>query len=129
MATAALLAPAGCSLGGDEEPQQVRGAAQEIAEVVGQLERATARRDWKTVCDDLFTKSALQRAGGEDCAGLLRSTAKGIEQPRIRVRGIRVEGERASVEVRTSARGEAELDDTLELRRENGEWRIDALTD
>jgi hypothetical protein len=129
MATAALIAPAGCSLGGDEEPKPVTGAAQEIAEVVRQLELATARHDWKTVCDDLFTKSALDRAGGGDCARLLRSTAKGIERPRIRVGGIVVEGERATVSVRTSARGEAELDDTLKLKRENGEWRIDALAD
>jgi len=129
MATVALLAPAGCSLGGDEEPKPVTGAAREIAEVVSQLERATARRDWKTVCDDLFTKSALQRAGGEDCAGLLRSTAKGIERPRIRILRLAVEGDRATVGVRTSARGEAELDDTLEMTRENGEWRIDALSD
>ena len=109
MATAALLAPAGCSLGGDEEPPTVTGAAREIAEVVDQLERATVRRDWETVCSDLFTKAALERAGGADCERLMRSTAKGIERPQIRVRSIQVEAERATVQVRSSARGEAAL--------------------
>jgi hypothetical protein len=36
-------------------------------------------------------------------------------------------GARARVEVTTRAAGQAELPDVLELRRERGEWRVEAL--
>jgi hypothetical protein len=83
MATTLFLAPAGCSIGGGEEPQPASGAPREIGEVVHELERATARRD--------------------------------------------VDGERATVRVRTDARGQATVAAILELRRRQGEWRIDSL--
>jgi hypothetical protein len=127
MATAVILAPAGCSLGEDEEPRQATGAVREIAEVVRQLERATATRDFAAICNEIFTKGARERAGGSDCVHLLRSSAEGVRHPHIELRGIRIEGERATVRVRTRAAGQAEVRDALELRRQAGEWRIAAL--
>jgi hypothetical protein len=124
MAVAAFLA--GC-LGADEEARPATGPAREIAEVVQQLERATARRDFATVCRDLFTAAARERAGGRDCERLTRSVAEGIARPRIDVRAIRVSGERARVSITTRAAGQATLNDVLELRREDGEWRVEAL--
>ena len=103
MATAAVLALGGCSLGGDEEPEPATGAAREIGELVRQLERATAARDYAAICNDLFTEAARERAGGSDCVRLLRSGAQGVRRPRIEVRRIEIEGERATVRVRTRA--------------------------
>jgi hypothetical protein len=127
MATTLFLAPAGCSLGGDEEPQPAIGAPREIAEVVHQLERATARRDFDAICNDLFTADARERAGGGDCPRMLRSAAERVHDPRIELRAIDLEGARARAGVRTRARGQATVGAALELRRERGEWRIDAL--
>jgi hypothetical protein len=126
MAVAAFLP--GC-LGSDEEPQPAKGAPREIAAVVERFERATAERDFATVCDDLFTAAARERAGGEDCERLTRSAAAGIARPRIDLKAITVEGERARVEVATRATGQAVADEVLELRREGGEWRVEALAD
>ena len=126
MALAALLA--GC-LGADEEPRPAGGAPREIAEVVQRLERATVRRDFAAVCEDLFTEAARERAGGEDCERLTRSAAAGIARPRIEVRAITVEGERARVQIATRASGQAEVPGELELRREQGGWRVEALAD
>ncbi|MGH2847314.1 MAG: hypothetical protein ACRDL0_15055, partial [Thermoleophilaceae bacterium] len=67
------------------------------------------------------------RAGGDDCERLTRSAAEGIARPSIQVRAIAVEGQRARVEVTTRASGQAEVPDVLELRREDGEWRVEAL--
>jgi hypothetical protein len=124
MALAALMS--GC-LGGEEDPRPASGPPREIAQVVERLERATAQRDFSTLCDDLFTEAARERAGGEDCERLTRSAAEGIARPRITVKAIELKGERALVEVTTRATGQAEVGDTLELRREGGEWRVEAL--
>jgi hypothetical protein len=96
---------------------------------VQQLERATAERDWATICTDLFTAAAREGAGGADCARLLGEAAADVRRPAIEIRGIRVEaGGRASVEVRTRAEGQQSVSDVLEMRREDGEWRVEALT-
>ncbi len=95
--------------------------------MVTQLERATAARDFATVCEEVLTAAARERSGGTDCARLLRSAAEGVRRPSIEIRGIKLEGRRAQVEVRTRAEGQQTVSDVLELRREDGEWRVEAL--
>jgi hypothetical protein len=126
MALAAILP--GC-LGADEEARPAGGPPRAIAEVVRQLERVTARGDFDTLCEEVFTKAARERAGGRDCERLTRSAAQGIERPRIEVEAISVTGARAKVQVVTRAGGQADVADALELRREDGRWRVDALAD
>ncbi len=124
MALAAL--GSGC-LGDEEQPPPARGAPREIAQVVQRLERATARGDWGAVCRDLLTRAARRRAGGPDCVRLTREAGQQIERPAIEIASIRVRGDSAQVGVRTRARGQAEVIDVLELRRERGAWRVEAL--
>jgi hypothetical protein len=126
MAVAAFLT--GC-LGADEEAVPARGAARDVAGVVDRLERATAAKDFRTVCEELFTAAARQRAGGDDCERLTRSAAEGIARPRIEMRSIHIRADVARVEVTTSAAGQAEVPNVLELRREEGRWRVEALAD
>jgi hypothetical protein len=121
----AALAP-GC-LGADEEARPATGAPREIAEVVQRLERATLRGDWTALCEDLFTEAARARAGGPDCARLTGEAGRAIRRPAIEIRAIRVRGARAFADVRTRAAGQAEVADVVELRREGGEWRVEAL--
>jgi hypothetical protein len=128
MAVAGFLTLTGCSLGADEEAPRASGPPAEIAAVVQRLERATADRDWATICSDLFTAAARERAGGADCARLLGEAAADVRRPEIVIRGIQVrERGRASVAVRTRAEGQRAVSDVLELRSENGEWRVEAL--
>jgi hypothetical protein len=121
------LAMAGCSLGADEEPQPASGVPRAVAATVTELERATARGDWAAICNDILTREARRRAGGPDCARLTRSSAEGVRRPRIEVLGIELRGDAAEVRVRTRASGQAPVEDVLRLRRQGGEWRVDAL--
>ena len=124
----AVAALAGCS--GDDserEPGPAEGAAQQVAAVIDRLESATRRGDFDVICDDLFAQAARVRAGGDDCAELLRSTAGDVREPNIRILSIRIDGERADVRVRSQAEGQAPLEDTIELVREDPGYRIAAL--
>ena len=125
LASAALVS--GCSVGGDEEPKAARGAPREVAAVVTELDRATRARDFAAVCNELFTPSARERAGGDDCARLLRSSARDVRRPKIEIAGIVVRGDRATVKVRSSAQGQPPLGDELELVRQGGRYRIESL--
>ena len=117
----------GCSGGSDDDPKPIEGAPKEVTEAVAALEAATRERDFQRICDELLARAARKRAGGEDCAELLRSTAGDVRRPKISPLSIRVRGERADVRVRTTARGQAAIEDTIRLVREGGRWRIAAL--
>jgi hypothetical protein len=127
MATIVMLAPSGCSLGADDEPKPVSGAAAQIAATVNRLERAVEERDFATICNQLFTAAARQRAGGDECAGQMRSAAEGVERPNIEIEGIDVKKDQATVKVQTEAEGQARVSDELELRRQDGRWLVEAL--
>ena len=126
-AALAACALAGCSLDGSAKPKAAKGAPREAAAVIGRLEQASARGDWATVCGRLFSADARRRAGGRDCPRLVRADAGSLSRPRIDVLGIAVNGNRASVRVRSRAKGQPPLVDVIHLRRERGAFRIDSL--
>jgi hypothetical protein len=127
MAVAAMLAPMGCSLGDEKEPKPVSGVPKAIVAAVDQFERAVARRDYETICNELFTATARRRAGGDECVTQTRTAAEGVRRPSIEIAGIEVKRDRASVEVSTKAEGQARVTDTLELRRIGDRWLVEAL--
>jgi hypothetical protein len=127
MAVVALLAPVGCSLGGDDEPQPVSGPAKEVAAAVERFEQAVARRDFKTICNQLFTATARQRAGGDDCVAQTSTAVEGLRRPRLQIEEIRVSHDTAAVKVATEASGQARVIDSMELRKTGGRWLVEAV--
>lgn len=124
-----VLVLAGCSLGGgDESPQPVKGAPRQVAQAVADLDDATRKGEYRRICDQLFTASAKQRAGGRNCASLLRSTSRELLRPSIELVSIRVTSREAVARVRTRAAGQAPIVDQLVLRRQGGRYRIEALS-
>jgi len=95
--------------------------------VVEQLDRATRAGDWRRICDRLFTAAARRRAGGRECAKGLRSAARDVRRPRIELVGIELRGRSARARVRTRAAGQAPVTEVLDLRLEDGRYRIQAL--
>ena len=130
-ALAGVLLVGGVLLGGsgdsDDDPEPITGAGRQVADVVTRLERATRRRRFDVVCDRLFTSAARTRAGGRNCVKLLRSTAKDVRRPRIRLLSVRIEGNRAQARVRTLAEGQTAVEETIDLLRERGRYRIASL--
>ena len=127
MAVAAMLAPMGCSVGADKEPKPVAGVPKAIVQTVDRFERAVARRDYEIICNELFTATARERAGGDECVTQTRTAAEGLRRPSIEITGIEVKRDRASVEVATKAEGQARVIDTLELRLIGDRWLVEAL--
>jgi hypothetical protein len=123
----AAVSLAGCSLGEDDEPQPIRGVPRQVAATIDDLERATRNGDWAAVCDEVFSKTARERAGGRDCKRLLREQARDVRRPDIRVLSIELAGNRARARVRTRAAGQAVVEETIVLVREGAGWRIDSL--
>ncbi len=127
VATALIgIASTGCG-GSSEPPPPITGAPKEVSDTVRALERATEAKDFNTMCFDLFSDQVRAQAGGVRCPALLRRTAKDVEAPRIRVQGIRLQGDAASVRVQTRTRDQPPVSDTIELVRQRGRYRISSL--
>jgi hypothetical protein len=123
-ALAALLALAVAGCGGKDTPsdtEQVRSAVVEFG-------RATAAHDYKAMCERLAPILIDKlRLVGLECEKALQQGLGRVKSPKLSVGKVTVDGDRASAEVRTSAEGQAPSDDTIELRRVNGAWRIASL--
>jgi hypothetical protein len=124
---AACLFAAGCGGGGKEAPKPIQGPAKDVAAVIARLEKATATKDFSAICDELLSAATRKQAGGDQCASVLAERASDVRRPKIKVRAIEIQGERALARVRTTAVGQAATDDVIRLTRENGGYRISSL--
>lgn len=126
---------AGCRGSGPEAPRPVAGPAREVAAVVEGLERATVEKDFTEICFELFSDEVRAQAGGVRCPAFLRRTARDIEAPSIQIAdppggrtpAIVVRGPAATVRVRTKTRDQPPVNDTIQLVRQRGRFRISAL--
>ena len=119
---AAALALAGCGESGPTEEEQVRTTLTAFS-------RATAAKDYQALCDRLLAPSLIAdlKKIGLPCEIALQQGLDDVKQPRLIVGDVKIEGKKATAQVRTSAEGQAPSSDTVELERTEKGWRISSL--
>lgn len=103
----------------------------EVRSTVKGFADAIAQRDYQALCDDYLSTSlisGLERAG-LPCELAIKPEISATEKPRLEIRTVDVEGDRAKVAVHTTAANQPASDDTLALAREQGRWRIASLAE
>lgn len=115
----AVLVAAGC---GESPEKQIRATLDRFA-------AATRAKDYQRLCDDLFSSKlvAQVRSVGLPCEVALRMGLGEVRRPSLVVRRVQVSGDKALARVRTAAVGQQPSEDTVELVREKGDWRIASL--
>ncbi len=101
-----------------------------VRETLQTFAAATAAKDYQRLCDDLFSERLVEEVNKTlPCeVALRRSDLDTARNPRIEVRRVRIDGDRASAEVRSTAANQPPSDDTVQLVREDEQWRIAALS-
>ena len=121
---AVLLAAAGLSGcgGGPPDTQQV----QTTVEAFG---RATAAKDFQRMCDELLSPALVEEVetAGLPCEVALREGLGEVQAPTLTIGRITVDGDKATAEVNSAARGQPPSRDTLQLERVGETWRIASL--
>ena len=120
---ALACAPAlGC---GESEPTD----EEQVRATVSAFERGVAAKDYASLCDRVLAPSLIEEVEqiGLPCEVALERGLGEVEEPRLSVGAVRVNGDEASAEVRTSATGQEPSRDTLEFERVGEEWRISSL--
>ena len=118
----AVCALAGCGDSGPTDEQQIRTA-------LAEFERATAERDYQALCDRVLAPKLIEtvRQIGLPCELALQKGFEDVEDPRLTVGTVTVDEDEATAEVRSSAAGQSPSQDTVELVRVDGKWRVASL--
>jgi hypothetical protein len=107
--------------------KNARKPAQQVADTVAALQHDLLTRNWQDICERVFSIDARAQAGGDSCPSFVRHGAAHLRGERIRIRGIVVQNGGASVDVTTTAEGQAPVGDTLQLVFEDGRYRVSRL--
>jgi predicted small lipoprotein YifL len=118
----ALALLAGCGADGPPPEDEVRTAVSAFGE-------ATAAKDYQRLCDGILAPALIAEveAIGLPCEVALRQGLDSVREPRLTVGRVRVEGDRATAQVRSAAAGQEPSEDSLRLQRVDGAWRIASL--
>ena len=116
----ALLA--GC---GESEPT----AEEKVRTTVTDFGRATEVKDYQALCDRILAPQLVDEVKqvGLPCEVALQEGLGDVRDPKLTIGEIKVTGERATAEVRTSAAGQTPSRDVLELVAVDGRWLISSL--
>jgi hypothetical protein len=116
----AVLTLAAC---GKEKPTEA------VHKTVDRFGKAVADKDYQELCDNLLARnliSALEERG-VPCELALKTGFGDAKSPKISVKTVAVNGNRALVSVHSTAANQPPSDDTLGLTKEHGKWRISSL--
>ena len=104
----------------DEEA--VRAALRDFNEVV-------AARDVQALCDRVLARELVSRVtrAGLPCEVAVRPALQAAQRPRLDVRSVRIDGDRAEAVVETAAANQPASTDRVRLVRERGGWRVASL--
>jgi hypothetical protein len=117
-----LLVLVGCGDAGPTSEELVRTTVSDFG-------RATADKDYRTMCDRLLAPELIEDVtqAGLSCERALKQGLDRVREPRLTIGAVKISGDSATAEVRTSAAGEEPSKDTLKLVKINGTWKISSL--
>jgi phosphopantetheine adenylyltransferase len=125
LALAALLA--GCGGATTDSAGDFKGAEQDVARTIEDLEEAGQEDEPRRICQALLAKDVVQRIeeSGGDCTKAVDKALDQADTFTLTVESVRVTGDTARARVETGA--DEEKIETLELVREDDAWRISSL--
>jgi hypothetical protein len=122
------LTVAGCGGAASDSAKEFKGEEGKVAAVVEQIEKAAREDNADAVCETLLTKErlALVKKLGTNCRTGVKDAFKDADSFDITVDDVSISGDTATAKV-TSGRGSNKKPDTLSLKREGTDGKVDSL--
>jgi hypothetical protein len=114
----------GGDTGGLSDNDQVRA-------VVAKFGIATRAKDYQEICDRLLADALVQKieAIGLPCESALQRGLGDVRSPTLTINEVSIARGRALVSIHTTAAGQPDSDDALQLIQEGGDWKIASLAE
>ena len=108
---------------GKEKPTQ------QVHDAVDRFGKAVADKDYQELCDNLLAANLINALEdqGVPCELALKTGFASVKDPKIAVKTVAVNGDKALVSVHSTAANEKPSDDTIALVKEKGKWKISSL--
>jgi len=108
---------------GQEKPTQ------QVHDAVDRFGKAVADKDYQELCDNLLAANLINALEdrGVPCELALKTGFAAVKDPKIAIKTVAVNGDKALVSVHSTAANEKPSDDTIALIKEKGKWRISSL--
>ena len=121
--TVLLLAALTLVACGHERPTQ------QVHDTVDSFGKAVAGHDYNKLCDKLLASNLIDalEARGVPCELALKTGFDSVKNPKLAVKTVAVNGDKALVSVHSTADNEKPSDDTIALVKEKGKWKISEL--
>ena len=121
LAVAGMPLP-GCGAQGPTDQDAVRAKLVEFT-------NASRAKRYARICDRVLDPALVAKVEetGLPCEAAMERLLKGVEDPRLTIGRVRVTGDTASAEIRTSAAGQRPSRDIAELVKHDAGWRISKL--
>ena len=106
-----------------------QSTTQAVRSSVDQFGKDVAKQDYTDLCKKVLADNLIKalEASGVPCELALKTGLSSVKDPKITVRTIAVNGDRALVGVHSTASNQPPSDDTLSLVKEHGDWKISSL--
>jgi hypothetical protein len=123
------LAFAACG-GSDEQGKDAPQPEVAVRATLTTFAQAMARHQYATLCDRVFAPKLLQglQSIGLPCEVAMRNSTANLQDPKLVIGKVTVDGNTAMAEIRTSAAGQQPASSVIQLTRIAGEWRVSALS-
>ena len=120
---AVLAAAALLSACGEDDESAVRETLERYA-------KAVESKDYQTICDELLAQDLLEnlRRVQAPCETAIQGGLRDVDRPTITIRSVKVDGDTASAVARSDAANQEPSDDTIRLVKEDGAWKVVALS-
>jgi hypothetical protein len=121
--TALLVAVLTLAACGSEKPSDaVRKSVEHFAKDV-------AAQDYTDLCKNVLAANLINalEGSGVPCELALKAGFSGVKDPKLAIRTVAVNGDRALANVHSTASNQPPSDDTLSLIKERGKWKISSL--
>jgi hypothetical protein len=108
---------------GKERPTQA------VRKSVDQFGKDVAAQDYTDLCKNVLATNLISalEASGVPCELALKTGLSSAKNPKLTIKTIAVNGNRALVSVHSTASNQSPSDDTLSLIKEQGKWKISSL--
>jgi hypothetical protein len=129
----AALALAGCAgqSSNEDSSSDFSGEQRAVASVVEDLQSAAEDSDERKICSDLIVaelRDAIAESGNAaTCVAAMEGALKDTDQSDLTVRRVTVNGNEATAVVRAKLSDDADRDESIELRKVAGAWKISQL--